>query len=117
MVKIVIRILVVVVALSAAVWIIRGCCPHLFWKSRSHAYGILAEDVALYGHSRTNIIGVLGKGTVVFPPDNEEYSMTDPGDIQFYKVYVRLSHDTINKLIDYPTHENYTHENYTNKIH
>lgn len=93
--------LAVVTALSC-MWMILLIVPSFRWNPRDYRCAILTEDVALRGQGTDAVLGTLKKGTVLFAPTREDMAVSDPGDIQLHKIYVRLSHDTLDRLIMLP---------------
>lgn len=82
---------------------------HLFnawrWKPRDYICALLAEDVTLRGQGTENELGTLKKGAVLYAPTWDDYAVSDPGDSQLFKVYVRLSPDVIKNLLLLPARQ------------
>lgn len=93
--------LVAVVVLSC-VWLAVHVFASLRWKPRDYRCALLTEDIVLRGQGTDTVLGTLKKGTVIFAPTREDMGVTDPGDIQLHKVYVRLRPDALNRLVLLP---------------
>ena len=74
-------------------------------RCRTHGYrcAVLTEDLVLLGQGTDAVLGTLKKGTVLFAPAREDMSVTDPGDFQLHKIYVRIHLDAIDNLILLPS--------------
>ena len=91
-----------VVAVLSCAWAIFLIMPAFRWKAPDYRCALLTEDLVLRGQGTDTVLGTLKKGTVLFAPTREDMAVTDPGDIQLHKVYVRLPHDALNRLVLLP---------------
>ena len=76
--------------------------PSFRWKARDYRCALLMEDVVLRGQGTDAVLGTLKTGTVLFVPTRDDMAVTDPGDIQLHKVYIRLSPDALDRLVLLP---------------
>lgn len=51
---------------------------------------VLKNDLVLHAQGSGEIVGYLKKGIAFYTPNNVDLSVTDPGDSELHKIYIRL---------------------------
>ena len=97
-----IRISLVAVVAGSLVWVAyQVVCPMIF-RPFPYTCGVLVDDGVVLLDEKGTELGYLKKGAVLYAPSMSDMHVTDPGDNQLHKVYIRLSPEVMNHLILLP---------------
>ena len=96
------RVSLAAVVVFSCIWLTVQLVTSLRWKARDYRCVVLTEDLTFRGQGTNLVLGVLKKGTVLFAPTIDDMAVTDPGDIELHKVYVRIPPDVIGRQLLFP---------------
>ncbi len=72
------------------------------FKRQPYSCGLLAENGVILRDAAGAEVGYLKKGAVFYAPSMFDMHVTDPGDNQLHKVYVRLTPEVMKHLMLLP---------------
>lgn len=92
------KISVAVVVLFSLVYIVFHFIPIIWWQAPDYRCAILNDSVVLRAEGSSVILGVLGKGTVLFAPSKRDLALTDPNNVYLHKVYIQIPNEVFKNL-------------------
>ena len=85
--KILLAAVVASLSLVSGVLYVRSLC---MLKESDYKIIVLKNDLVLRAQGSGEIVGYLKKGIAFYAPNNVDLSVTDPGDSELHKIYIRL---------------------------
>lgn len=100
--QMVMRISLVAAVVGSLIWVFYQVIRPMVFKPQPHSCGLLAADGVVLRDAAGTEVGYLKKGAVFYAPSMFDMHVTDPGDNQLHKVYVRLTPEVMKHLILLP---------------
>jgi hypothetical protein len=98
----VMRISLVAVVAGSLIWVLYQVIRPMVFSPQPYSCGFLADGGVVLRDATGTEVGYLKKGAVFYAPSMFDMHVTDPGDNQLHKVYVRLTPEVMKHLILLP---------------
>jgi hypothetical protein len=98
----VMKISLVAVVVGSLIWVVYQVIIPIVFSPHPYSCGLLAEGGVVLRDATGAEVGYLKKGAVFYAPSMFDMHVTDPGDAQLHKVYVRLTPEVMKNLILLP---------------
>jgi hypothetical protein len=98
----VMKISLVAVVVGSLIWVVYQVIRPIVFSPHPYSCGLLAEGGVVLRDATGAEVGYLKKGSVFYAPSMFDMHVTDPGDAQLHKVYVRLTPEVMKNLILLP---------------